>query len=195
MQIERGVELAASRAPVNASSMLRIEIRLARSVTHSAGCAPAPKAGRISSRHCSSTGTTQSMSGTVNTVRRFGGLPRDDLPHRTNTPPYRPNAGTSGCAAGQPDPIPTLLAAATRTHRPSSAAPHRASPPVTPCGRDPGSLRPPICRVEQRLDLVVGQRPPARVALVLADMHDGVPLVQKLHGATPNRRRHSAGQP
>ena len=43
--------------------------------------------GRTSSTHCCSTGTTQSISGTVSTVRRFGGLPLDDLPHRTNTAP------------------------------------------------------------------------------------------------------------
>ena len=55
-----------------------------------------PESRADSSRHCSSTGMIQSISGTVNTVRRLGALPRDDLPHRTNSAPYRPNAGIFG---------------------------------------------------------------------------------------------------
>jgi len=74
----------------------RFDSRPRRSLTHIAGCAPGPNSDRTSSTHCSSTGTTQSISGTVNTVRRFGGLPRDALPNRTLTQPNRPNRAAFG---------------------------------------------------------------------------------------------------
>ncbi|RZU76125.1 Rieske-like 2Fe-2S protein [Micromonospora kangleipakensis] len=44
----------------------------------------------------------------------------------------------------------------------------------------PDFLRPTIRRVEQGLDLVVGQRPATRPSLEVADVGDGVPLVQDL---------------
>lgn len=84
---------AASRAVVNASLAARFDKRPQRSVTHNARCRPGRKHGRTSSRYDASTSTTQSISGTVSTIRRFGELPRDAFPNRTNTPRKRPQDG------------------------------------------------------------------------------------------------------
>jgi hypothetical protein len=70
---------AALPAPVNASSIARTEIRLARSLIQ-----------------CSSTPVIHSISGTVSTIRRRGGLPLHALPHRANSPPHRPYRGAFG---------------------------------------------------------------------------------------------------
>ncbi|MEV8597832.1 hypothetical protein [Streptomyces sp. NPDC052012] len=41
--------------------------------------------------------TTQSISGTSSTVRRFGGAPLDDFPYRTASEPNCPNCGLFRC--------------------------------------------------------------------------------------------------
>ena len=79
-------------------------------------------AGRTSSRHCSRTATIQSVSGTVSTVRRFGALPCDDIPQRTNTLPPRPNVGTFGLCRRSARSSPRPRGAAIRTHTTSSTA-------------------------------------------------------------------------
>ena len=61
--------------------------------------------------------------------------------------------------------------------------PHRRQRALTAPGAD--VVDEAISGVEQRLHFVVGERTPAWVAFVLADMYDGVPLMQNL------RRRHA----
>jgi hypothetical protein len=96
VQVQLGGQPRALLAAANASSTARADRRLARSVTHSAASDPGPNAGRTSPTQCSSTPVIQSISGTVRTVRRLGGLPLDALPHRTNSPPCRPYCGAFG---------------------------------------------------------------------------------------------------
>src|SRR5438046_2317838 len=70
---------AASRAASNASFAARSDIRPRGSVTHNAGCLPGTNSAHLVQvlvEHPDH----QFISGTVNTVRRLGGLPRDAVP-------------------------------------------------------------------------------------------------------------------
>ena len=73
--------------------------------------------------------TIQSISGTVNTVRRLGGPPRGALPKRTRSGQSAPRAG---CGTDRPDPAWLLPAAATRVNAPSWALGRQAGHPTTP---------------------------------------------------------------
>jgi hypothetical protein len=85
---------------------------LVQGVSHSSGNPPKARcnsrcgtsnAGRISSRQCSSTDTIQSV-GDREHGAPFRRTARDDLPHCTHMPPYRPNAGIFGLCAGRQNP-------------------------------------------------------------------------------------------
>jgi hypothetical protein len=74
--------------------------------------------------------------------------------------------------AAQPPPI---------DHLEQRGVPERRQPALTPRARRP--LHPVVSGIEERLQLDPGQRTPFRPALVVGDVHRGVPLADHLHRA------------
>ena len=134
--------------------------------------------GRSSPTHCSSTPTTQSISGTVSTVRRFGAEPFCALPNRTITLPKHRTARLSSITPKIDQINRTTLCGGCRTRRPPSEPRRPRGHQRTFRGPGPDPPRPGVGGVEEGLDLVVVQRAPPRVALVLATMENRVSLVE-----------------
>ena len=148
--------------------------------------APGRSSGRACSTHCRRPSMTQSNSGTASTVRRRGdaaaaGLGVADMHRPVGAPGrhrrVRPQVGDieeAQLAAAQPERVGRLdhLRVPQRRQRALAA---RAGDPLDPV----------VEVVEQRLQLVVGERPPPGPALVLDQVRGGVEVVADLRRDRP----------
>ena len=119
---------------------------------------------------------------TVATARRRGGLPRIALPNRTWQAPNPPSSGAAGLAAKSPTSSIDRLPAAQPPpvdHLEQRRVPERRQPALPPRRRS--ALHPVIGSVQERLQLGAGQRPTLCPALIVRDMHRGIPLMANLH--------------